>query len=94
MDFNELPKERQAFLFGVAEQLWRAAWNASQATGECPPLSSLSVRNIKRWIAAALVTERLMAQEKDDAVSQRAVINLCIATLQKLRDTPITIEGR
>jgi len=81
-----MPEERRASLLQIANALWSVAWRYEGGKGEVPPLDTLNERNQKRWLGAALACEHLMAEAKQDAVQQSAVINNCIQVLTKYRD--------
>lgn len=92
MNFAALPRERQIALIRIAIALWQAAWGSSGGVGQCPSIHTLSAHNQQRWIGAAIAAERLMAEAKNDAVHQTAVINTCIRALEALRDTTAQVK--
>lgn len=81
-----MPAERQANIIQIASVLWNVAWRFEGGIGTSPPFDTLSERNKRRWIGAALATEHLISQAKQDSVQQSVVINGCIAQLEKYRD--------
>ena len=89
---DSMPGERAASLLQIANALFKVAWRYEGGVGKVPEFDTLSHRNQKRWIGAALATEHLMAQAKNDSVQQSAVITMCIRTLESMRDEKSKVE--
>jgi hypothetical protein len=87
-----MPAERRAALNQIAQVLWSVAWRFEGGKGEPPALDTLNARNQNRWFGAALATEHLMSEAKQDAVQQSAVINACIGVLGEYRDRVATAK--
>jgi len=84
--WEALPAERRASILQIAQALYGTGWRLDGGKGKVPPIEALSPRNQTRWVGAAFACEHLMAKAKNDAVQQRAVIDMCIDALTKLRD--------
>lgn len=87
-----MPAERRAALNQIAQVLWSVAYQFDGGKGEAPALDTMSPRNQKRWFGAALACEHLMAEAKQDAVQQSAVITACIGVLERYREEVATVR--
>lgn len=85
MNLSDMPKERLSRLLGIAATLWQSAWRAEGNKGNPPTLSSLSMRNRRRWFGAALACESLIAARPQETHQQDCIINSCIRALEALK---------
>lgn len=91
MNLSSLPGDRRAALLRYATTLFNAAWRFDGGVGDPPPLSSLSQRNLRRWLGAALACEQLITQRLQDTTHSDTIINSCIRALEALKG-PVHIK--